>query len=546
VLAGCLGDCVHVAGVTRFLRVAEQQGHATFFTGPATDPEALAEAVEQFQPDVIGLSYRLTPENLPPLLQQLRPMLEAIGLEGRRLAFAGTPPVVEVARRLGEDLFEAYYEGGESAAQVRRYLELEHWENEGKEAYPQDPIERIRWKAPLPLLRHHYGVPAATIEPTVEGIRQIAESGALDVISLGADQDAQEHFFHPESQRPSSAGAGGVPFRTEEDLHRLYAASRRGNWPLMRSYAGTRDHLRYAEMLVRIIHNAWCATPLFWFNAMDGRGPSPLVRSIREHIGLMNWHGARGIPIEANEPYHWGMRDAPDVIVCTAAYLHAHNARQAGVHDYITTYMFESPPHLNNRMDLARSLAQFALVESLRDDDFRIWRQTRTGLLSYPIQPAQARAHLAQSVALQMTARPHILHVVGYTEADHAASAQEVIESGDMARYVAEVALRGSPDAAADALVQERKEELIYETEILLEAIRTLSTEQTEPFSDPATLGRAVRLGLLDAPQLVNNPYAPGAVRTRGIEGAIRAVDEEGNPISERDRVREVLRRVQT
>jgi hypothetical protein len=37
VLAGSLGDCVHVAGVTRFLRVAEQEGCETFFTGPATD-----------------------------------------------------------------------------------------------------------------------------------------------------------------------------------------------------------------------------------------------------------------------------------------------------------------------------------------------------------------------------------------------------------------------------------------------------------------------------------------------------------------------------
>ena len=153
-------------------------------------------------------------------------------------------------------------------------------------AYPQQTVDRIRWKAPSPLLRHHFGIPAQTIDPTVEGIAQIAEAGVLDVISLGADQDAQENFFRPARQDPRSKGAGGVPFRTEEDLLRLYEASRRGNYPLMRSYSGTADHLRYADLLVRTIHNAWCATSLFWFNAMDGRGPSPLEQSIREHQDL--------------------------------------------------------------------------------------------------------------------------------------------------------------------------------------------------------------------------------------------------------------------
>lgn len=539
VLGACLGDCVHVAGVTRFLRAAEELGYETYFTGPATDLETLIEAAHHFDPDLIGVSYRLTPENARPLLEELRAMLAAAGLQDKRLAFAGTPPVVAVARESG--LFEAYFEGGESVAEVRRYLQQGPEVEAGPLAYPDRLVERIRWKAPAPLLRHHYGEPAPSIEPTVRGIERIAESGALDVISLGADQDAQENFFRPELQDPKSKGAGGVPFRSEDDLRRLYEASRRGNYPLMRSYSGTRDHLRYAEMLVRTIRNAWCATSLFWFNAMDGRGPSPLEQSIREHIALMAWHGERDIPVEGNEPYHWGMRDAPDVVVCAVSYIYAHVAKKVGVRDYITTYMFESPPHLNNRMDLAKCLAQIALAESFADESFRIWRQTRTGLLSYPLPVAQARAHLAQSVMLQMAVKPHIIHVVGYTEADHAATADEVIESAQMAGYVAEVALRGNPDMTADPLVQERKEELIAETHILLDAIRSLSPDLDDPLSDPVTLARAVRIGLLDAPQLINNPHAAGAIRTRSVEGAIRAVDEAGRPLSERQRVAAVL-----
>jgi methylmalonyl-CoA mutase cobalamin-binding subunit len=536
VLAGSLGDCVHVAGVTRFLAVAEDAGYETHFTGPATDLESFLDAIVAFDPDVIGVSYRLTPENARILLTELRSMLEAAGVLGRkRLFFGGTPPVAAVAREMG--YFDAVFSGDEPSHQVRQVLEGRAVEQQGPGAYPQQVIERIRWKAPYPLLRHHFGIPAPTIEPTVEGIAQIAESGVLDVISLGADQDAQENFFHPSRQDPRSKGAGGVPFRTEDDLRRLYQASRRGNYPLLRSYSGTADHLRYADMLVRTIHNAWCATSLFWFNAMDGRGPSPLGQSIREHQALMAWHGERNIPVEGNESYHWGMRDAPDVVVCASAYLYACNARHFGVRDYILTYMFQSPPQLSNAMDLARALAIVEISERFASDTFRVWRQTRTGLLSYPVDLQRARAHLAQSTMLQMALRPHIVHIVGYSEADHAATADEVIESAIMTQEVIETALRGNPDMTADPAVQRRKEELIAETERLIDAIRALGSDSDDPLVDADVLARAVAVGLLDAPQLVNNPYAPGRVRTRSIGGAMWAVDRAGHPLTEEQRV---------
>jgi methylmalonyl-CoA mutase cobalamin-binding subunit len=543
VLGACLGNDVHVAGVTRFLSIAERSGHETYFTGPATDLETLVEAAREFDPDLIGVSYRLTPENLPPLLKELKAILAAAGLAHRRLAFAGTPPVVAVARESG--MFEAYFEGGEPASEVQRYLDPVPGASDQPDEYPQRVMERIHWKAPFPLLRHHYGEPGMTIDLTVDGVERIAETGVLDVISLGVDQDAQEHFFKPALQDPKRRGAGGVPIRTEEDLQRLYAASRRGNYPLMRSYSGTADHLRYADLLLRSINNAWCATSLFWFNAMDGRGSSPLKRSIREHLDLMRWHGERNIPVEGNEPYHWGMRDAPDVIVCAVSAIYARAAKAMGVKDYIATYMFESPPHLSNRMDLAKCLAQIELAESLADDDFHVWRQTRTGLLSYPIDRSAARAHLAQSVMLQMAVEPHIVHVVGYTEADHAATADEVIESSRMATHVIDAALRGNPDMSADPIVGERKQELLAEVELLLDGICALDPENEEALIDENVLDRAVSVGLLDAPQLVNNPFARGEIRTRSLEGAIRPVDKTGKPLPERQRVEACLKLAQ-
>jgi len=404
VMAGALGDCVHVAGVSRFLTLAERQGHETLFTGPATDIESFVDAIHDFNPDIVGVSYRLTPENARLLIEEFWSIIRAAGLDNRRFVFGGTPPVADVARELGG--FEAVFDGSEAPNALIGFLRGETGQTEQAPIPPQTAIARIQWKAPYPILRHHFGIPAFSIVPTVEGIAQIAEAGALDVISLGADQDAQEHFFRPDLQDPKSKGAGGVPFRSEDDLSWLREAAQRGNYPLLRSYSGTADLLRYAEMLERTLNNAWCATSLFFFNAMDGRGPQALEDSIRDHIALMAWHGARDIPVEGNEPYHWGMRDAPDVISVVASYLYAYNAKKAGVRDYITTYMFESPNTLSNRMDLAKALAQIQVAEAFAGADFHIWRQTRTGLLSYPVDAARARAHLAESIYLQMTLRP--------------------------------------------------------------------------------------------------------------------------------------------
>jgi hypothetical protein len=490
----------------------------------------------EFQPDIIGVSYRLTPENARAALEEFRAVVQAAGLGDRRFVFGGTPPVAEVAREMG--FFEAVFDGSERPSAVIAYLRGETGEGAEDFVPPQTTVERIRWKAPYPLLRHHFGIPAPTIEPSVEGIQRIAEAGALDVVSLGADQDAQEHFFRPDLQRPQRKGAGGVPIRSPGDLRRLYQATRRGNHPLMRSYSGTADLLRYAEILVENVNNAWCATSLFWFNAMDGRGPLGLERSIRDHIALMAWHGERGIPVEGNEPYHWGMRDAPDVVSVAVSHLYAHNAKRAGVRDYITTYMFESPPTLSNRMDLAKALAQIRVAEAFADDDFRIWRQTRTGLLSYPVDIVRARAHLAESVYLQMALRPSIIHVVGHTEAHHAATAAEVIEAATMTQQVVETALEGQPDMTRDPLVQERVEELVAEAGVLVDAIRRLGEGSEAPLSDPAVLARAVEVGLLDSPQLKRNPFARGQIRTRAVDGAVRAVDDEGQPLTERERIR--------
>ncbi len=535
VVAGALGECVHVAGVSNFLRLAEAAGWRAIFLGPAVPIDKMLAAAREARADLVGVSYRLTPETGERLLGEFAEAADELRAAGVRFAFAGTPPVAARAEALG--FFERVFSGAESDADVLAWLKGQANAAGSETDFPQTAVERIRWKAPFPLIRHHFGLP--TMQATLDGIAQIAEARALDVISLGTDQDAQENFFHPERQDPRRKGAGGVPVRSADDYRALYAASRRGNYPLLRTYSGTDDFIRLAELYVETINIAWCAIPLFWFNQMDGRGPWDLEGSIREHQEVMAWYGAHNIPVELNEPHHWGMRDAPDVVCVVSAYLSAWNARAFGVRDYIAQLMFNSPPGLSDQMDLAKMLTMLDLIEPLAGDDFRIWRQTRTGLLSYPLDIDAARAHLAASVYVQMAVRPHIVHVVGHTEADHAATADDVIESCKLARRVIETAVRGAPDMTADPAIQERRAFLAAEAHALLDAIRALAGPGvSDPLSDPATLARAVQVGLLDAPQLKNNRFARGAITTRiTSRGGCDAVDADGNPIPERQRI---------
>jgi methylmalonyl-CoA mutase cobalamin-binding subunit len=534
VVAAALGECVHVAGVSNFLRLAEAAGWRTVFLGPAVSIEDVLAAARRENADLVGVSYRLTRETGVRLLGEFAEAASDLHAAGVRFAFAGTAPVAKAVSQL--DFFEKVFNGSETPEQVLAWLKGQPVGLLTETDFPHTTIERIRWKSPYPLLRHHFGLP--TLHATLDGISKIADAHALDLISLGTDQDAQENFFHPGRQDPRRTGAGGVPVRKPEDFRMLYAASRRGNYPLMRAYSGTDDFIRYAELLTETIHNAWCAIPLFWFNQMDGRGPWDLAGSIREHQHVMAWYGARGIPVELNEPHHWGMRDAPDVVFVVSAFLSAYNARKLGVQDYIAQMMFNSPPGLSDAMDLAKMLAVLELIAPLSGPDFQIWKQTRTGLLSYPLDPEAARGHLASSIYLQMALQPEIIHIVGHSEADHAATADDVITASKVARRAIENAVRGAPDPSIDPRVQARKKELIAEAHFTMEAIHWLAAPGVkDPWSDADTLASAVTSGILDAPQLRNNRFSRGAVRTQIVNGMCLAVDPEGHPLSEKDRL---------
>ncbi len=564
ILGAAVGECVHVAGVYNFLRLAEEAGFETVFLGPAVAHGLLLKAIERERPDIVGLSYRLTPEAAERLLGDLRAALVAAGLgDGSRprFVFGGTPPVARVARAAG--WFEAVFDGSEGDEKVISWLRVaadgRAGEGDGAVGAPQlgasflgaqaTPVplqalvERIEAQRPYPLIRHHFGLPS--LADTVEGAARLAEAGILDVISLGPDQNAQESFFRPEEMDPAQDGAGGAPVRRPEDFRDIYEASRRGNYPLVRSYSGTRDLIKMAQMLKETVNLAWGAVPLFWYSELDGRSSRRLEDAIDENRRTMAWHAAAGIPVEVNEAHHWGLRDAPDAVVVAAAFLAAYNAKKAGVKEYVAQFMFNTPPATSFRMDLAKMLAMLDLVSELEEEGtFRVWRQTRAGLASFPVDLDRAKGQLASSTMLQMALKPHLVHVVAHCEADHAATPEDVIEAVKIARGVIKNSLHGLPDLTADPVVGQRRQELARDAWAILDGVSALApaARAVDPWSDPETLGRAVRLGLLDAPHLVASGVAPGRIKTRFVGGACVSVNPETlTPMEEHERVAGIL-----
>ena len=95
------------------------------------------------------------------------------------------------------------------------------------------------------------------------------------------------------------------------------------------------------------------------------------------------------------------------------------------------------------------------------------------------------------------------------------------------------------PKNGKDEGFKKRKEELISEAKILLEAIRELGENRISgPWTDPDVLTRAIKTGLLDAPNLKGNEFARGEVVTSIINGCCVAIDPETcKTISESERI---------
>ncbi|UCE92325.1 MAG: cobalamin B12-binding domain-containing protein [Methanobacteriota archaeon] len=538
VLAASVGNCVHVAGVQAFLDVARSFGYETVFLGPAMPIDKLTGAIKQHEPDLVALSYRLSEESAKAVFEDLRKALDSNpDIAGKRFLFGGTPPVARLARESG--MFEAAFDGSEPLEVTMAVLR-------GSAAAQEDRVmgdtlmTRLQTNHPFPLIRHHFGQP--DLQETIDGVRRLAESGALDVISIAPDQNAQESFFRPDEMDSSLAGAGGVPLRSQDDLEALYQAAQTGNKPLLRCYSGTRDLIKWGGMLKETIKVAWGAVPLTWYSELDSRSKRPLLDAIKENQKAIRWYAKNDIPVEVNESHQWALRRSGDTVELATAYLAAHNAKALGVRNYVCQFMFDTPRGISPAMDLAKMFAKLDLVESLSDVNFNVIRMVRSGLSSLSPKPNLAKGQLAASIYSAMALKPHIVHVVGYSEADHVATADEIVESCELANGVIRKALLGVPTPETDPAVAERKAQLLADARFLIEAIKRLEQVNThDPLIRPEVIATAIKEGILDAPDLRGSRVARGRITTAMVNGACVPVDSAtGRALSEKERIDEI------
>ena len=537
-LGACLEDCVHTAGILNFFQIISDLGYEYKFLGPANNISKIITQIKKSNAKNIAISYRLTPEIGKKYIEKFINTIKREKLTDRNYYLGGLPELIKYAKT--KEFFKECFVGGETFDIIISQLRGSEGPDNNITSYPSDLISRIRSNSPYPVIRAHFGL--SSLEETNNGVKKIADAKVLDIISIAPDQACQEYLHHPQIINKIFKGAGGVPIRKKQDLIDLHKHSQTGNFPLLRIYSGTQDLIKSAELFQDTINNAWAAIPIFWYSQLDGRGPKPLFESILEHFEAIKWHAERNVPVEVNDPHQWGLRMAPDHIVVADAYISAYIAKNLGVNIYIEQFMFNTPVGNKLNMDLARVLAMKEIVEPLIDKNFEVLRETRAGLAYFTQNEEIAKGQLCASTMVQMSIRPHIMHVVSYSEATHAALPENIIESCTILKRLIQDSVVGLPDFAMDPFIENRKNEILQEAQVLLDYIIKLGLSQgyEDPLLSPKFLTMIVQKGILDAPQLISNKWALGEIKTRIIDGKCLVVDKSDIPISEKIRLSQI------
>ncbi len=508
VMVGAIGKCVHNLGVENFADWMENQGigYVTVKLGPAVPIQEVINKIREARPEVVGVSMRLGDLHLDELITEFVETATEYGLgpreSGIRYSFGGLRPAANLVRAMTgapreEDRFqresERHYDLDAVAAEYKNrpefqgffeliaddfvsMEELERFALKKSLAREQiklewsdilvERIQQVRERENRPIIRAHIGIAAETIEPTVAAIEKLSEAAAFEIVSLAPDQTSQEllaKFIRGEEDpKRYLAGQGGAPIRTVEDLKRLKAASRRGNFPMSRIYTGTDELVALAHLWEEHLNSCFPAVPIFFYNELDGRGPISIRDSFDEHFQTIEYWAKVGKPCEINDPHQWGLRYASDDMQVTDHILCAIIALKKGIKHYVMQMMFELPPEISAMDDLAKMKAAYDLAAPLtRHFDFNIIKETRSGLPSFPPNLNEAKGHLAFGIYTQLYMEPDILHVVTHSEAHHEASADDIIESCEITKQVCWDFIKGHvPQIWSDPPMKARIKEL--------------------------------------------------------------------------------------
>lgn len=535
---------------------------------------------------VLGLSYRLDPEQGVRWVTEVcrllrtRRMLASHGGTVKAIFFGGLPDTCEKVRREVREVTDVFI-GDETVAETLTRLGIKpaRWPRFLTEGirYDEDrlslgreltqtgrhlgitPVDRSGYKGfgtredrvtarleyaqrfgQPPLMRAHVGPflanRAEAVARFMDWTAQLARARHLDVLSIGTSQLTQSAFGENWDDRPNG---GGVPLNAAAEYDRAWEVSRP---MLVRTYAGTHDIRRLAEMHERTLNIAWHALSLWWFCRIDGRGSHTVLENLHQHADTLTYVAGTNKPFEPNVAHHFSFRGADDVTAVAAAVLAARFAKRAGIRTLILQIMLNTPKAMWGVQDLAKARATLRLVRELEDAHFRVILQPRAGLDYFSHDPVTARAQLAAATMLMDDIEPDdaqsppMIHVVSYSEASHLADPAVINESIQITRHALDEYRRCKRDglfihAAAAATATARTLDLLGETRLLLAAI-----EATVPdVYSAAGLHTVLQRGFLAVPHLLEcrDEFAAAVQwQTRLVQGGVTLVDPDGRPMS--------------
>lgn len=598
-VASTLANDPHTEGMHNAGRIAKSGGIDCIILKPSLNYDDLFNAIKKFQPRFIGLSYRLSPKiGADEMIKVLYKLVET-GLLHReddvKVCFAGLPETIKILSNRKKEFPYPVYLVPACPDPVDRIIDtvdfFEFHENRDQiimkfkeEAIPEgiklldglanevikddnyldEPplnipsnaaktnyVTRIK-ESNIPLLRSHFGIPDSTIEPTVNGIRRLAEARVIDEISLGSSDLSQRYFGHPE-MFDVQKNDGGVPYKSFEDLVRLYEASRFGNFPSVKPYAHVADMVNFVDICLQsgMLTGAHQAVPLYWFNELDGRGGSSVRDSIYEHFATVRELARRGIPVEMNDPNQWSSRLSHDTIIVTSYALISSVMNMCGVENMLMQMQFNKPKETGDYGDIAKMMAGMEIAALLNlgwKHPANIYRETRTGIESLSPDMERAKWQLARSTLLQMCLQPHVIHIVSYCEANYAAKPDDIINSSKLVRHAVRLYNQHKKEIEEELgnpIITERKNYLLEESEYLLRKIAGLnpSYSPSVPLNKlasyiglPDVIASSIEQRIMSVPGIINERYKSDYLTKATRYGMINLVSPEGEILKESSR----------
>ncbi len=545
---------------------------------------------------VLGFSYRLDIDDAVLIFQklmyqlELKRMLVKDGGKLKSICFAGLPEACNKIKYLYKDVIVFYGDesftdslkmlGIDLSIAPKGFIDNSSYKNTldgfGKEiidkgdylsVFPVDRsgyknfgtvndnlIDRIRYNRENnlpPIIRAHAGPYIEnrdeSVKQFIEWSRLLALSGYLDVLSIGTSQLTQSKFGEDWENLPNG---GGVGINSPQEYERIYKAAKP---MLVRTYSGTKNLCKQAEIHEKSLNIAWHALSLWWFSKIDGRGDLNLLDNLTEHFETIKYITGTGKPYEANVAHQFAFRSSDDVSYAVSAFLAAKAAKKLGIKHFILQVMLNNPKHTSAINDLAKARATLNIVKSLEDSNFKVFFQTRVGLsyLSHNID--KAKKQLASITAVMDDIRPFnsqnpdIIHVVSYSEGSDLATPEIIDESIKITLYslnkYREYRGKGWLDNMEENKdVNKRMLYLMDEAKIVVNAIES-SIKDTY---SPRGFFNIFKMGFLPVPQLMYcRKEFPEAVKwnTKLRNGGVD-IYLDGKKISAKERMNLIIKKI--